>query len=276
MLKFSLVTPSYNQAQFLEQTIDSVLSQGYPNLEYIIIDGGSTDGSAEIIRRYERHLAYWVSEPDRGQSHAINKGLAKSTGEIQGWLNSDDMLADGALQTVAQLFQEQPNVDLCVGQRVLTDVHGNPIALHNYDFRNMFLDMLAFLFYPAQECCFWRSNLQRRVGLVREDLHYSMDFEWFLRLSRAGRPIRIDQRLGICRSHPEQKGNFREESGETLFRIRDEFLKSTGIPLPLWKAVIHAYRGWCRFLKPVELFSWSPAPEIANVTPSPAPLSQHA
>lgn len=113
--KISIVTPSFNQGKYLEKTILSVLEQDYPNLEYIIIDGGSTDNSVEIIKKYEKHLAYWVSEPDRGQSHAINKGFGHATGEILGWLNSDDYYAPGAPQAIAEAFLANPDVGAIVG-----------------------------------------------------------------------------------------------------------------------------------------------------------------
>jgi glycosyltransferase involved in cell wall biosynthesis len=103
-IKFSIVTPSYNQGQYLEKAILSVIEQDYPNLEYIIIDGGSTDNSLEIIKKYEKHLAYWVSEKDRGQSHAINKGFERASGDLFGWLNSDDYFAPDALKTVAEVY----------------------------------------------------------------------------------------------------------------------------------------------------------------------------
>src|SRR5688572_24844846 len=103
--KITIVTPSYNQGQFLEETIRSVLLQGYPNLEYIIMDGGSTDGSVDIIRKYEPYIAYWVSTTDRGQSHAINKGFSLATGHLMGWLNSDDVYAPNALMSIAQSLQ---------------------------------------------------------------------------------------------------------------------------------------------------------------------------
>jgi glycosyltransferase involved in cell wall biosynthesis len=106
--KISIVTPSFNQGRFIEKTILSVIEQDYPNLEYIIIDGGSTDESVEVIKKYDQHLAYWVSEPDRGQSHAINKGFERATGEIFGWLNSDDWYHPGALKAVAEAFAANP------------------------------------------------------------------------------------------------------------------------------------------------------------------------
>ena len=121
-MSLSIITPSFNQGEYIEQTIDSVLSQKYPNLEYIIIDGGSTDQSVEIIKKYKKHLAYWVSEPDQGQSDAINKGLRMATGEIINWINSDDYYEKDALQTVADAFQDdRVNVVCGTGKIVSAD-----------------------------------------------------------------------------------------------------------------------------------------------------------
>src|SRR5260370_28877982 len=108
--RISIITPSFNQAEFVERTILSVLEQNYPNLEYIVVDGGSTDGSVDVIRRYQSRIAYWVSEKDRGQAHAINKGLQRATGDIIGYLNSDDYYLEGALARVADCFSREPDV----------------------------------------------------------------------------------------------------------------------------------------------------------------------
>ena len=126
--RITIITPSYNQGQFIEETIQSVLNQGYPNLEYIIIDGGSTDQTVEIIKRYAAQIAYWVSEPDRGQTHAINKGLAQATGEILAYLNSDDYYLPGALHAVAKYFGCNPQVDLLHGCCRYVNEQGEPIG----------------------------------------------------------------------------------------------------------------------------------------------------
>src|ERR1051326_2842776 len=123
--RITVITPSFNQAEFLAQTITSVLGQKYPNIEYMVIDGGSTDGSVDIIRRYEKDLAYWVSEKDRGQTHAINKGLRRATGEIIAYLNSDDYYLPSAFDRVAAHFRAHPDVDLIHGRCRTVDVGGN-------------------------------------------------------------------------------------------------------------------------------------------------------
>src|SRR5690242_3711403 len=122
--KISIITPSFNQAAYIEQTIKSVLDQDYPNLEYIVIDGGSSDGSVEIIRKYENRIAFWVSEPDNGQAHAINKGLARATGDIIAYLNSDDYYLQGALKQVADLSNRRSDLDLLHGRCRVVDQHG--------------------------------------------------------------------------------------------------------------------------------------------------------
>ena len=127
--RISIITPSYNQAQFLEETIRSVLLQGYPDLEYIVMDGGSSDNSAEVIQKYEPWLAYWESEQDRGQCHAINKGWNRITGEITGWLNSDDIYRPGALRYVMEAFRHNPDAVVVVGACALTDIELNTLSI---------------------------------------------------------------------------------------------------------------------------------------------------
>jgi GT2 family glycosyltransferase/glycosyltransferase involved in cell wall biosynthesis len=182
--KISVVTPNFNQGQYLEKCIQSVLNQGYPNLEYIIIDGGSTDNSVEIIKKYADKITYWVSEKDRGQSHAINKGLAQSTGQIWTWLNGDDWYEDAALFRVAETFQQNPNAAAWVG--ACHRLHDNG-WLHYVSYPNgLYKDHLGNnwncrQFY--QPSCFLNRQMVVDAGGLREDLHFTMDIDLFLKLA---------------------------------------------------------------------------------------------
>lgn len=183
--KISIVTPSYNQAEFLEKTILSVLNQNYPNLEYIIIDGGSTDGSVEIIRKYEKYLTYWVSEQDEGQAAAINKGFLKSTGEILAWLNSDDTYAPDTIATIADYFCCHPEVDVLYGDVNVIDEHSRVMRRS--------LDVIFTkkrLVYGAvgitQAETFFRRDAFIEAGMVRKDFFFCLDAELWLKMCLKG------------------------------------------------------------------------------------------
>jgi glycosyltransferase involved in cell wall biosynthesis len=198
--KLSVVTPSYNQSQFLEEAIRSVLLQGYPNLEYIIIDGGSSDGSLELIRNYEPWLTYWVSEPDRGQSHAINKGIVRSTGDILFWLNSDDLVLPGAFSTVARLFMKRSQVRLVTGQAQVINEDGERIGM----LRSRFSSWREF---GSRKCTirqvatFFDRKLFEELGLIDESLDYCMDMDLLLRFTRKFPPLVVDVHLSAYRKH---------------------------------------------------------------------------
>src|SRR5581483_771889 len=208
--RITIVTPSYNQGAFLERTIRSVLLQGYPNLEYIVIDGGSTDGSVEIIRKYDRWLAHWVSEKDRGQVDAINKGLRRATGDWVAWQNSDDVYCPGCLHAVARRCLRDPgagficaNVNLIdASDRVLTDLRF---------VRPTRGAMLAEGMVLTNQAAFWRRSLHERIGYLDDSYACAFDFDWFLRVLRVARAAHVDRMMGGYRIHGETKSHALDE-----------------------------------------------------------------
>lgn len=201
----SIITPSYNQGQFLEETILSVLNQNYPNLEYIIIDGGSTDSSVDVIKKYEDRLAYWVSEKDRGQTQAINKGFKQSTGDILNWLNSDDLLAPGALRVIADEFSKHPRADFCFGDFTIIDIEGRVIFSRKsppYHFHTLFYGRQL----SSQPAVFFRRSVIENIGFLDETLNFCMDTEFWIRAASQGMRFRQTKRLlAMARMHGDAK-----------------------------------------------------------------------
>lgn len=203
--RISIVTPSFRQAHLIERTIRSVLEQGYPNLEYIVQDGASDDGTAEILARYGDRLRHWESTPDRGQTDAINRGFRHASGEIMAYLNSDDILLPGALNAVAQYFIEHPDVDAVYGHRVLIDEQDREIGrwiVPPHDDA-----VLTWADYIPQETLFWRRRAWEKVGGAFDDsFHFAMDWDFILRLRDAGAKFaRIPRFIGAFRVHEKQK-----------------------------------------------------------------------
>lgn len=203
--KISVVTPSYNQGQFIEETIRSVLLQGYPNLEFIIIDGGSSDNTLEIIKKYEPWLAYWVSEPDRGQSHAINKGISRASGDIVYWLNSDDLVLPNVFELIGNKFAYDSKLALLIGQTKLIDLDGNFIG----ELRSNYTSWEEAVTNPQnsvrQVSTFFRRSLFEHYGNIDESLHLVMDSDILLRFIKHVDPHIIDQYLAAFRIHGASK-----------------------------------------------------------------------
>jgi glycosyltransferase involved in cell wall biosynthesis len=217
----SIITPSYNQGRFLEATIRSVLEQDYPHLEYIVIDGGSTDDSVAIIERYDDRLAYWESQPDRGQAHAVNKGLVRAQGEIFGWLNSDDLLAPAAVSRSVQIFLDQPEIDVVYGRLARIDEFGRPVPTPILP-----KDRLEFgSAYVIGECivnqpgAFWRRRIMDQVGFLDENLIYSLDYQYWIRMALAGAKFRrLSAVVAFFRLSPGSK-----TVGQTAAQAEEQF-----------------------------------------------------
>lgn len=209
--RISIVTPSYNQAPFIERTLKSVLDQGYPNLEYIVVDGGSTDGSVEVIKKYADRLAYWVSEPDRGQAHAINKGLQRATGEWVAWQNSDDLYLPFCFEHVARAALKHPDAALIIGDMQLIDA-GDHILREQRYVRPTYGALVAEGMVLTNQAAFWRRNLHTHIGWLDESLHYGFDYEWFLRLLQHDHhAVHIPKILGALRYHADTKTSLQRE-----------------------------------------------------------------
>jgi glycosyltransferase involved in cell wall biosynthesis len=207
----TLVTPSFGQARFLERTLESVLGQDYPRLEYVVQDGGSRDGTVAILERYQGRLARCVSAPDRGQAHAVNLGFAGSRGDVMGYLNSDDLLLPGTLHAVAATFERHPDVDVVYGHRVVIDEEDGEIGrwvLPPHDD-----EVLSWADYVPQETLFWRRRVWERVGsAMDESFRFALDWDLLLRFRDAGaRFLRVPRFLGCFRLHAAQKTSARME-----------------------------------------------------------------
>ena len=211
--KISVVTPSYNQGEFLERTILSVLNQNYPHLEYIIIDGGSSDGSVDIIKKYEMFLHYWVSEPDKNHSQAVNKGFLKSSGEILGWLNSDDTYLPNALSIVGQDFKDNANADVVYGSGYFIDIKDNFVKKYPV----VPLSKMSFIYFQSglfQQSTFWRRDLYFDAGKINENKNYSVDIDLFFKFIKNGACFHfINKDIGNMRLHRASK---------SVIKARDE------------------------------------------------------
>ncbi len=251
--RISVVTPCYQHAAYLETTIRSVLEQDYPNLEYFIIDGGSRDGSVEIIKKYESHLAGWVSEPDRGQTHAINKGFARATGELHAYLNSDDLYLPGALRAVAQRYVEAGRPGIIHGRVRWLNAAGEKLDRPpHFGEITTYQDMVdPWRFWWRQKQwvqpeVFWSAEAAKQAGPFEEDLHLAMDYGYWLRLLRQGERVeRLDLDVAGFRFTPEQKSSAAVEAAEEIRNLvrREAWDATAPIPaLTRWRC-----QGWCLY-----------------------------
>lgn len=231
--KITIVTPNFNGDAFLEQTISSVLSQNYPNLEYMIIDGGSTDNSLSIIKKYSHQLSYWVTEPDNGMYDAIQKGFNKSTGEIMGWLNSDDMLHPNSLFQLAKIFNSNPNVDWMEGVNTLFDVDGHTTFVHLPKNRDLYYYLLKLQFstnfgYIQQESTYWRRNLWNKVGAtLNTKMKFAGDYDLWMRFFLYADLYTLTTLVGGFRNSSQYQLSVLNENSyyQEVLSINDQILK---------------------------------------------------
>ena len=202
--KVSIITPSFNQARFLEQTMRSVLEQDYPNIEYIVIDGGSSDGSLEIIKKYSGRLAYWQSQKDKGQTDAINQGFARATGEILAWLNSDDILYPGAVSAAVRQLHTHPEVGMVYSNCQWINADGKVIG--NFPAAQTDLQKLrrGYVHIP-QQTAFFRADLWRKVAPLDDSFYFAMDYDLWTRLATHAPLLYVPELWAAFRLHEGAK-----------------------------------------------------------------------
>lgn len=242
----TIVTPSFNQAPYLEQTIQSVLEQDYPRIEYIVIDGGSTDNSVEIIKKYADRLAYWVSEKDSGQAEAINKGFARANGDILAWLNSDDYYLLNTVSLAVRCFEQHPDVVMVYGDMLAVDGEGQTLNILRYKQLSL-ADLLCFQII-GQPSVFFRRSAFEKVGPLEPTFHFMLDHHLWIRLAQQGRILHIPQIWSAARYHTTAKNRARAaEFGHEAFRVLEWARQQPGLAETISKverrarASVHRY-----------------------------------
>jgi glycosyltransferase involved in cell wall biosynthesis len=233
MTLVSIITPSFNQAAYLEQTILSVLDQDHPYIEYIVIDGASTDTSVDVIKKYENRLAYWVSEKDNGQADAINKGFAHATGDIIAWLNSDDYYLAGTISSVVKIFDQNPRVSIVYGNMLAVDEHGKTFNTLNY--KQLTLEDLLCFQIIGQPAVFMRRSAMESVKLDT-DFHFLLDHYLWIQIAQHSQLLYVDQTWAAARYHAEAKNRAKAaEFGRDAFRILENVKQDKNLATVLAK-----------------------------------------
>lgn len=254
----SLVTPSFNQGRFLRRTIESVLRQDYPHLEYLVVDGGSSDDSIAILKSYGERFS-WTSEPDRGQTDAINKGLGRARGEILAYLNSDDVLLPGAVRSIVRQFQRRPEVDVLYGHAFWIDEDDRFLGCYTTaDFDGATLVENCVLCQPAT---FWRRRVHEKFGLFDDNLHFAMDYDYWLRLARGGARFgRLTEFLAGTRLHSAAKTVAqRTRVYQEIFQVCRRYFGRAGFGhyLAYWEHRLHERpRGWPALIRRLPHARW--------------------
>ncbi len=206
----SIVTPSYNQDRYLEKTIESVLNQTYPNIEYFVIDGGSQDTSVDIIRKYQNQITWWISEPDRGQTDAINKGFARAIGEYFAWINSDDTYEKDAVAEAVTFFQSHPEVGMIYGDANFIDSNGHVIGKFNAK-QTSYKRLRSGGVYIPQQAAFWRGKLWQQVGPLDPHFYFAMDYDLWIRLAKISKIRYVPKLWANFRLHEDAKTIFADD-----------------------------------------------------------------
>ena len=243
----SIVTPSFNQSAFLERTILSVLEQDHTELEYLIADGGSTDGSLDIINKYAGRLAWWTSEKDEGQAQAINKGFAHAHGEIIAWLNSDDTYLPGAVRSAVKIFEKHPQTNLLYGDMLAVDELDRTINIMKYRQLSL-VDLLCFQII-GQPAVFMRRSAFEKAGRLDNNLHYLLDHQLWIRIAEQGQILHVNETWAAARYHAGAK-NLAQPAGfsEEAFRVLDWASKEPALARAGRRAPASALRFNARYL----------------------------
>ncbi len=253
--KITLVTPAFNSAPYIEQTFRSVVYQDYPNLEYIVVDGGSTDGTVEIIKKYERHFAWWTSEPDQGMYDAINKGFSRSTGEIMGWISGTDMLHLGSLFVLGEVFSTFPEVEWITGIPTGFNEKGMTVGVARKPPRWSRVRFLAGAnHWIQQESTFWRRGLWKRTGgYVDATRRNGNDFELWVRFFRQAKLYPVNALIGGYRKHPDSLGEAidKEECNRVHREVIEAEIKRNGTT-----QVLKSFYCLGKFMKRIPKVRW--------------------